>query len=352
MTARQRIPVIVLSGGLGSGKTTLLNHLLRRSSGRIGVIINDFGAINIDAFLVRGHVGTAAQIGEGCLCCLADPTELDNALTALADPAVDLDVIVVEASGLAEPRALARLVVASEVRAVRFGGVVEVVDAVAATSALDSGEGLPVAADHLRVASLIVVNRADRVADEGLLKLVEVSVREMAPATPMVRTTYGRVDPTVIFDAAVRPEPVGQLSLVDVVAEQWAAIADADRTEHQHDHHRFTSVSLSQDRPIHPGRLIDLLESMPAGLYRVKGIIRVPGRDYHQRYVVQAVGGWFGLEEERSPRTDGAHQSELVAIGIGIDEAGVESLLMRCVCDTDTEVSVHDWWRFDRCLAR
>lgn len=94
MPAR-RVPVIALSGSLGSGKTTLLNHLLRTGTGRIGVVINDFGGINVDAFLVPGHVDAAMSISGGCLCCLSDPTELDRALESLARPELDLDAIVV-----------------------------------------------------------------------------------------------------------------------------------------------------------------------------------------------------------------------------------------------------------------
>jgi len=54
---KTRIPVVIVAGYLGSGKTSLLNHLLRNNAGtRIGVVVNDFGAINIDSMLVAGQV--------------------------------------------------------------------------------------------------------------------------------------------------------------------------------------------------------------------------------------------------------------------------------------------------------
>ena len=47
------IPFTVLGGYLGAGKTTLVNHLLTNAQGeRLALIINDFGAINIDAELI------------------------------------------------------------------------------------------------------------------------------------------------------------------------------------------------------------------------------------------------------------------------------------------------------------
>ena len=53
---RDELPVIALTGYLGAGKTSLLNHVLRTPRARVGVIINDFGALNVDAGLVTGQI--------------------------------------------------------------------------------------------------------------------------------------------------------------------------------------------------------------------------------------------------------------------------------------------------------
>ncbi|MDO5052739.1 MAG: GTP-binding protein, partial [Pseudoclavibacter sp.] len=97
------VPVIALSGHLGAGKTTLLNHVLRRPYARIGVVVNDFGAVNIDAGLVTGQVDDAASISGGCICCMNDAGGLDEALARLARPRLRLDAILLEASGVADP---------------------------------------------------------------------------------------------------------------------------------------------------------------------------------------------------------------------------------------------------------
>jgi G3E family GTPase len=125
-----RVPVVAVTGYLGAGKTFLLNHLLRAPGARIGVVVNDFGALNVDAALVSGQVDEAAGISGGCLCCLPDAGGLDDALEKLSHPRLRLDAIVVEASGAADPVALARLIRFSGVERVRRGGVVEVIDAV------------------------------------------------------------------------------------------------------------------------------------------------------------------------------------------------------------------------------
>ena len=64
-----RIPVIALTGYLGAGKTTLLNHLLRTPGARLGVVINDFGDINVDAALVTGEVDEPASRAAACAAC-------------------------------------------------------------------------------------------------------------------------------------------------------------------------------------------------------------------------------------------------------------------------------------------
>ncbi|MET0720210.1 MAG: GTP-binding protein, partial [Tardiphaga sp.] len=68
MTGRPpTIPVTVVGGFLGAGKTTFLNHLLRTGHSRYAVLVNDFGAVNIDAGLIAKHDGTTMTLTNGCV---------------------------------------------------------------------------------------------------------------------------------------------------------------------------------------------------------------------------------------------------------------------------------------------
>ena len=51
------MPVTLLGGYLGSGKTTLLNELLADADRRYAVLVNDIGAVNVDAALVASRDG-------------------------------------------------------------------------------------------------------------------------------------------------------------------------------------------------------------------------------------------------------------------------------------------------------
>lgn len=99
------IPVTIIGGYLGAGKTTLINHLLAGPLDRtLGVLINDFGAINVDAELIAAHEGETLTLTNGCVCC-SIANDFGSALERLRDS--NIDHVLVEASGAAVPSKVA-----------------------------------------------------------------------------------------------------------------------------------------------------------------------------------------------------------------------------------------------------
>ncbi|MFF3850399.1 CobW family GTP-binding protein [Streptomyces sp. NPDC002328] len=317
----QQIPVVVLAGFLGSGKTTLLNHLLHRSGGsRIGAVVNDFGAIEIDAMAVAGALGdSTVSLGNGCLCCAVDASELDVYLERLARPAAGIDVIVIEASGLAEPQELVRMLLASEHPGIVYGGLVEVVDAAEFD---DTRAKHPEIDRHLALADLVVVNKLDRVPDaDRVLGLVR-SLTDRAAVVPAV---HGRIDPEFLFDCRPSEERVGQLSFDDLHRP-------ADHGGHaDHLHAAYDSVSFVSDVPLDPRRTMAFLDSRPEGLYRIKGYVDFGPHDPANRYAVHAVGRFLRFYPEpwgREPAE--ARLTQLVLIGTDTDATALTGELEAC----------------------
>ncbi|MEU1403804.1 GTP-binding protein [Streptomyces sp. NPDC005728] len=329
----QQIPVVVLAGFLGSGKTTLLNHLLHRSGGsRIGAIVNDFGAIEIDAMAVAGALGdSTVSLGNGCLCCAVDASELDLYLNRLAAPGAGIDVIVIEASGLAEPQELVRMVLASDHPGIVYGGLVEVVDA----AEFDGTRAEHPEIDrHLALADLVVVNKLDRAPDaDRVLGLV----RSLTDRAAVVPATYGRIDPEVLFDCRPSEERIGQLSFDDLHEH-----GDDDHGHAGHLHTGYDSLSFAADLPMEPRRLMQFLDSRPEGLYRIKGYVDFGPHDTVNRYAVHAVGRFLRFYIEPWTPAD-ARLTQLVLIGSGIDAGALGKELEACRNDAP-HTDEHGMW--------
>ncbi|MEU4096597.1 GTP-binding protein [Streptomyces sp. NPDC026673] len=335
--AKQRIPVVVLAGFLGSGKTTLLNHLLRSSGGtRIGAIVNDFGSINIDALSVAGQVDSMVALDNGCLCCAVDAAELDEMLARLSRPQARIDVIVIEASGLAEPQGMIRMLLASTDPAITYGGLVEVVDA-AEFEAVRARH--PELDRHVRAADLVVLNKTDRVGAADRDR-VRDALAAAAPGTPVVEAAHGRVDPALLFDPrprAAEEAEARQLSFEELFADDGHGHEHADGDHSGHLHAAYESVEFVSEAPLHPRRLMDFLDDRPEGLYRMKGFVRFAAPAHRQKYTLHVVGGF--LRFLPSPWTRGeSRATRLVMIGTGLDADALRKRLDACVADPAEEL--------------
>lgn len=172
-------PVDVLTGFLGAGKTTLVQRLLTDppNGARIGVIVNDLAATNIDAVLLadtRNEDDGVVRLQNGCACCSlgSDLLEaLDNLRKGGERRGYDYDQVVVECSGVARPQNVVKLIASGTVQRTALRHVVAVVDTAAFHEALasrdraagkeasESGEKVAqLLADQLEVADSVVLN--------------------------------------------------------------------------------------------------------------------------------------------------------------------------------------------------
>lgn len=309
------VPVIVLAGFLGAGKTTLLNHLLSHSlDTRIGVVVNDFGSVGVDAMLVGRTAGGVVPLGNGCLCCATDEAGLAPLLARLSGPRSGIDVVVVEASGIAEPDRVVALVEAAADRNSVFGGLVEVVDA----AEFEHVRRLHTELDrHLGLADLVVLNKAD-VAGPDRTERVRELVRAVNERAPVVVTSEGAIDPRLLYEVTVTP---GRQLLLAQPAEDLPH-------DHHHLHDGYRAITLTAERAIDPAALVEFLRHRDPDAYRVKGFVHVGGRN---RFVVHAVGR--RLRVDRGP-SDAPRHTALEVIGRGLDADALTAGLRACERDT------------------
>ncbi len=96
------VPVVLVTGFLGAGKTSFINRLLAGAGMRIAAVVNDFGAVNIDAELIAGSADGIVGLANGCICC-ALQGDLLRTLSLLLRREPAPEGIVIETSGVAEP---------------------------------------------------------------------------------------------------------------------------------------------------------------------------------------------------------------------------------------------------------
>ncbi|MET0191341.1 MAG: GTP-binding protein [Pseudonocardia sediminis] len=322
----RKIPVVVLAGFLGAGKTTLLNHLLvAGGDARIGVVVNDFGAVGIDAMRLAGQAGSIVGLGNGCLCCEVGEDGVGEILDRLTRRRDEVDVIVIEASGIAEPGTLVQLVLDAAGPHLVFGGLVEVVDA---AEFLATRKRHPQLDKHVGLADLVVLNKIDRV-DPGTLWRVRRLCREANPRAPIVPVRDGAVDPALLFDIEIVPGR--QLMLGEQVRSDDHPAGDHGA----HLHAGYQSVSFVCDEPLDAARLRELLDTRPAGIYRIKGSVRFAAAPARERWDLHTVGRYVRFHKARWDAGE-PRRTSLVLIGTGLETEAISAQLRACVADEDS----------------
>ncbi len=264
------IPLTILGGFLGAGKTTALNRLLREATGRVGVLVNDFGAINVDAALIEAAGGDVVQLTNGCVCCAIGP-DLSDSLARLV--ALAPDRIVVEASGVADPWRLAQ--VARLQPGVALDAVLVLADATAFTAHLADPWLADTLARQIQRADLVALSKCD-LASPADRAATRAALRQLRPNVRVTELADGMLPGLLMLGGA----PGSRLT------------ADAPG-------HGFRSWHWPDPPPLDGGALRQVLAALPESVLRAKGLCPVgPAAEPH---LLQLAGARWTLTPWAGP---------------------------------------------------
>lgn len=316
------IPISVVSGFLGAGKTSLVNRLVQARAGaeRIGVVVNEAGEIGLDGELLGDAGGEVVEIADGCVCCTSQG-ELLDAITRLHRAAGELDRIIVETSGLADPGPVLETLT-SITHVLRLDTMVAVVDAVHAVDQLDRDES-PEALAQVQLATHIVVSKIDIASDDAVDALRE-RLTALNPDAQIIVAPRESIGPELLLDRFA-------MAASDENADGHH-VHEAHVHEHEHLAVEIFSHELGELDAIRFDGWLGGLVMMRPDLFRIKAIIALAGEP--RRQIVHGVQTYVESAPGREWREDERRCSRIVIIGRDLEGAAWRDELARCVAES------------------
>jgi len=290
-------PIYVIAGFLGSGKTTLLKRVLAHELDRgvkPAVLMNEFGEIDVDGALLREHpraqdVKLQALLS-GCICCDLSG-EFSEQVKHLIEKTKGAPLFI-ETTGLADTGQVVVGVEKALAARQAKGTLASVIVMVDTPRFLKLGAYWSTVDEHLKQADTVVLNKLDQI-DKRQVDLVERRIRSTNTGARIVRAAHAEVQ----IDRLLQVPDKRRSPLIPNGALKDSAAG-------------YQSGSFKILQPVNADRLEGWLRRFQRSVVRLKGFVKVPGRDGWQE--LQWIMGSFSITPYSGAKQ---LQAKIVVIG-------------------------------------
>lgn len=313
------IPFYILCGSLGAGKTTLLTRLLEywnAQGHRVGVLMNEAGAVSIDGPRVGAIAEQVLNLAGGCVCC-DTKEDLSWGIAQLVGE-FHSTLIVLECSGMADPAEVVDAV--TDVYVSRLTKLERILALLHPGPLPETGLAEVVTLNAIRYADDLILNKRDLYIP-GHWEQFRETISRHNPYGRVWETSHARLDIPTLLGGEIMRSPAKRTNVTFDRSSEVHSTFSSDNAAHP------MVMTVRLPNPLSRPRFMEWVRTLPDSIERAKGFVRFSHEPELQEFQFFAprtstVAPVILLDEP---------EHVVVLIGRGYDSDALRSRLLDCL---------------------